>query len=153
MISFCTKAIEAAKIAVNPPTIATACNAVAECSKSGYVRATRNTPAAAIVAAWMRALTGVGPSMASGSQTCRGNCADLPIAPAKIPIAAHVRTLPASIPLTAIPCNSAILNVPVREYNRMMAARKPKSPIRVTIKAFLAALAADGLWNQKPISK
>jgi hypothetical protein len=32
----------------------------------------------------MRADTGVGPSMASGSQTCRGNCADLPTAPPKI---------------------------------------------------------------------
>ncbi len=31
----------------------------------------------------MRAETGVGPSIASGSQTCSGNWADLPIAPAK----------------------------------------------------------------------
>jgi len=38
-------------------------------------------PAATIVAAWMSADTGVGPSIASGSQTCSGICADLPIAP------------------------------------------------------------------------
>ena len=31
----------------------------------------------------MSALTGVGPSMASGSHTCRGNWADLPTAPQK----------------------------------------------------------------------
>ena len=37
-----------------------------------------------IVAAWMRADTGVGPSIASGSQTWSGNWALLPIAPAKI---------------------------------------------------------------------
>ena len=39
----------------------------------------RNTPAATIVAAWSRADTGVGPSIASGSQMCSGNWADLPI--------------------------------------------------------------------------
>ena len=40
-------------------------------------------PAATIVAAWMSADTGVGPSIASGSQTCSGSCADLPTAPQK----------------------------------------------------------------------
>ena len=40
-----------------------------------------NTPAVTMVAAWMRAETGVGPSIASGSQVCSRNCADLPIAP------------------------------------------------------------------------
>ena len=34
-----------------------------------------------MVAAWIRALTGVGPAMASGSQTYKGICADLPVAP------------------------------------------------------------------------
>jgi len=33
-----------------------------------------------MVAAWMRAETGVGPSMASGSQLNRGIWADLPVA-------------------------------------------------------------------------
>ena len=37
-----------------------------------------------MVAAWMSALTGVGPSMASGSQTCSGTWPDLPAAPQKI---------------------------------------------------------------------
>ena len=40
-----------------------------------------NTPAVTMVAAWISADTGVGPSMASGSQVCSKNCADLPIAP------------------------------------------------------------------------
>ena len=35
-------------------------------------------PAVTIVAAWIRAETGVGPSIASGSQTCSGNWALLP---------------------------------------------------------------------------
>ena len=34
-----------------------------------------------MVAAWIKAETGVGPSIASGSQVCSRNCADLPIAP------------------------------------------------------------------------
>ena len=35
------------------------------------------TPAATIVAAWIKAETGVGPSIASGNQTCSGTWADL----------------------------------------------------------------------------
>ena len=34
-----------------------------------------------MVAAWIRADTGVGPSIASGSQVCSSSCADLPMAP------------------------------------------------------------------------
>ena len=44
---------------------------------------TTYTPAETIVAAWIMALTGVGPSIASGSQTCSGHCADLPTVPMK----------------------------------------------------------------------
>ena len=44
-------------------------------------RATRYTPAVTMVAAWMSADTGVGPSIASGSHTYRGTWADLPAAP------------------------------------------------------------------------
>ena len=45
------------------------------------MRATMKMPAVTIVAAWIRAEIGVGPSIESGSQTCSGNCALLPIAP------------------------------------------------------------------------
>ena len=53
-----------------------------------FSRATMYTPAVTIVAAWISALTGVGPAMASGSHTYKGSCADFPIAPTKssIPI-------------------------------------------------------------------
>ena len=51
--------------------------------KSGKQRTTRKTPAETIVAAWMRAETGVGPSIASGSQVWSGNCALLPTVPPK----------------------------------------------------------------------
>ena len=52
-------------------------------ARIGLTRAIRYTPAVTMVAAWMSADTGVGPSMASGSQTCNGNCALLPTAPRK----------------------------------------------------------------------
>ncbi len=35
----------------------------------------------------------------------------------------------------------------------MMAIDRPKSPIRFTTNAFFAAVAADGLYDQKPISR
>ena len=38
-----------------------------------------------MVAAWISADTGVGPSIASGSHVCNGTCADLPTQPTKIP--------------------------------------------------------------------
>ena len=59
----------------------TTARAVSEYSNKGDSRATMKTPAVTMVAAWIRAETGVGPSMASGSQVCRPSCADLPMAP------------------------------------------------------------------------
>ncbi len=69
------------KNAVIAPMTMTTASAVADSSNSGDIRATMKMPAVTIVAAWIRAETGVGPAIASGSQTCSGTCADLPIAP------------------------------------------------------------------------
>jgi hypothetical protein len=44
----------------------------------------KNTPAVTIVAACIKADTGVGPSIASGNQVCKPIWADLPKAPKKI---------------------------------------------------------------------
>src|SRR5262249_6557546 len=49
----------------------------------GALRAIKYTPAVTMVAAWISADTGVGPSMASGSHMYNGICADLPTAPSK----------------------------------------------------------------------
>ncbi len=65
-----------------PITITTE-SAVCESSKSGDMRATMKIPAVTIVAAWISAEMGVGPSIESGSHTCSGNCALLPMAPMK----------------------------------------------------------------------
>ena len=71
------------KNAVIAPTTSTTDSAVSDSSNSGDIRATMNMPAVTIVAAWISADIGVGPSMESGSHTCSGNWADLPIAPMK----------------------------------------------------------------------
>ena len=67
--------------AVIAPITMTKFSAVSLSSNSGDMRATMKMPAVTIVAAWISAEIGVGPSIESGSQTCSGNWADLPIAP------------------------------------------------------------------------
>src|SRR5258708_39920025 len=71
------------KNAVVAPMTSTNDNAVSECSNSGDMRATMKIPAVTIVAAWMSAEIGVGPSIESGNQTGSGTCADLAMAPMK----------------------------------------------------------------------
>ena len=80
-MSFWTRPTVAAKKAVVAPKNMTTVSAVCEYSNTGDSRATMKTPAVTMVAAWMSAETGVGPSIASGSQVCSRNCADLPMAP------------------------------------------------------------------------
>ena len=82
-MSVCTSAAVAAKNALVAPMMATKASAYGARSKRGDRRATMNTPAVTIVAAWISAETGVGPSMASGNQVWSRNCADLPMAPMK----------------------------------------------------------------------
>ena len=69
------------KSAVIAPMTSTNDSAVSDSSNSGDMRATMKMPAVTMVAAWISAEIGVGPSIESGSQTCSGNCALLPIAP------------------------------------------------------------------------
>lgn len=51
------------------------------CSNKKELRIIKKTPAVTSVAAWIKADTGVGPSMASSNQICNPSCADLPKAP------------------------------------------------------------------------
>ena len=98
LMSFCTQPTVAANSAVEAPMKVMKPSAAGANSSTGEKRATRNTPAVTIVAAWMRAETGVGPSIASGSHTCRPSCADLPIAPMnnRMPITSKAGHLPNS---------------------------------------------------------
>src|SRR3990167_2903540 len=67
--------------AVMAPITMTKDSAVCDISNSGDMRATMKMPAVTMVAAWISAEIGVGPSIESGSHTCSGTCADLPMAP------------------------------------------------------------------------
>ena len=112
------------------------------------------------------ALTGVGPSMASGSQTCRGNWALLPIVPKKINTAMSAihGTSPNKGRLT-MECaswsklcwlNSSLkrkLLGSLRTYSRIMPIIRMASPMRVVMKALTAAALADAFSYQKPISR
>ena len=83
-MSFCATAMVAANSAVATPTIAISVGAYDDAaSRIGLMRHIRNTPAVTIVAAWISADTGVGPSIASGSHRYSGSCALLPHAPMK----------------------------------------------------------------------
>ena len=73
-----------------------------------------------MVAAWISADTGVGPSIASGSQVCSGNWADLPTTPASRSRAA-ASTVPARQPVGAAASTSGIEVVPVAASSRTTA--------------------------------
>ena len=101
-----------------------------------------NTPAATIVAACMRAETGVGPAIASGSQTWSGNCALLPRNPQSRSIPMPVEAFAGSA--STIFASSEKSVVPNALQQKIMPSKKPKSPTRFTMNAFLdAAFAAS----------
>ena len=112
-----------------------------------------NTPAVTMVAAWIKAETGVGPSMASGSQVCSPNCADLPMAPMnnsrQMSVSAsgcqpkNGMVLPTSVGACAkmVPKSTA----PTIANSAKIPSAKPKSPTRLTTKALIAAALASGL--------
>ena len=74
-------AASAASSDVTPVTRTSVRRAVGSSASSGSNWASTTVPAATIVAAWMSAEAGVGPSIASGSQSLNGSCADLPSTP------------------------------------------------------------------------
>ena len=69
LMSHCLRPIVAAKMAVSAPMNTTVSPAAGAREKRKLLRAMRYTPAVTIVAAWISAETGVGPAIASGSQT------------------------------------------------------------------------------------
>ena len=107
-----------------------------------------------MVAAWIRAETGVGPSMASGNQMCNGNMADLPAPPIKISTIAQVmaeipiKLNPAAFANMLVPGSVSLAKskVPVTNDMIRIPIRKPRSAKRVTMNAFLDAATAEGFW-------
>ena len=125
------------------PTTATISCAAGERSKSGAKRATRYTPAVTIVAAWISAETGVGPSMASGSHVCNGTCADFAAAAMK-----SVRQMTKSGPLSSEPARaktSAYAIDPVAAKIAKIAYIRPMSPTTLITNALRDAATAVGL--------
>ena len=106
-----------------------------------------------MVAAWIRAETGVGPSIASGSQVCSGTCADLAKAPTSSsrPIRTTTPSLVANSSGAAskIPSRSKVPNS--RNRNRA-ASTSPMSPTTLITKAFMPASVAVVRRYQKLIS-
>ena len=94
--------------AVVAPMIVTNPSAVSDSSNSGLIRATMKMPAVTIVAAWISAEIGVGPSIESGSHTCSGTCALLPIAPMKRQMQITLMSDHCALPsrLTVVPASS-----------------------------------------------
>src|SRR5690606_3066223 len=80
-MSFWTMPISPVQNAVVAPMTRMKLSAVVDISNRGDILATMKMPAVTMVAAWISAEIGVGPSIESGNQTCNGTCADLPIAP------------------------------------------------------------------------
>jgi hypothetical protein len=133
-----------------------ATNTNASAESIGKILAVKYTPAATIVAAWIKALTGVGPSIASGNHICNGNCADFPIAPQnkQIPeIVSIVSLSKGKLPKPICPNISSNINVPNEKKQIKIPISIPKSPTLFVINAFLFASAADFFSYQKPISR
>ena len=104
-----------------------------------------------MVAAWISAETGVGPSIASSSQAWSGTWADLPQAPSRSSRPSAV------IVFSVAPSALALITVKLVEPQvtkaSMIAVERPMSPTRLITNAFLAAAAAECLCCQKPISR
>src|SRR5438874_10035995 len=126
--------------------------AMGESWNIGEQRQTRNTPAVTMVAAWIRAETGVGPSMASGSQVCNPSWADLPMAPtnsSRQAVSSAGTDLPRNMKWAAAMSGalakiSLKLTEPLSIQTAKMPSAKPKSPTRLTMNALIAAALADG---------
>ena len=106
-------------------------------SKSTLLRTVRKMPAVTIVAAWIRALTGVGPAMASGSQVKSGICALLPVAPMKRKSVAAI--IIGSLKPVAASMIVAYSSVPKCWNSSTIASTMPTSPMRFITKALRAA--------------
>ena len=107
-----------------------------------------------MVAAWISAETGVGPAMASGSQTCSGNWADLPMAPPNSSSAdaqEHERSRAAGVGQAVI---AGMFACPGgRDQHEDAEQRTATSPVLVVMNALMAAFEFSFSSHQCPISR
>ena len=107
-----------------------------------------------IVAAWIRALTGVGPSIASGSQVCSGTWADFANAPtsSRMPPATRSPSLRPNASGTALKvCRKS--TVPVSRRMKNVPSTRPTSPTTLITNALMPAAVAVVRRYQNEIRK
>src|SRR5437763_9065113 len=139
---------------VTQPPIAPTSAAAGACSNSGHMRAIRYTPAVTIVAAWISAETGVGPSMASGSQVWSGTWADL----ANAPTSSRRQPTTRSVWLCVNVCGTAAKvltksTVPVCLKMKNVPSTRPTSPTTLITNALMPARVAVVRRYQYEISR
>ena len=153
-MSFWPTAMVAANRAVIAPTQAMISGAQSDAySSTGLTRVMRNTPAVTIVAAWIRADTGVGPSIASGNHRYSGSWALLPTAPTNSNSAIAVAVVLAMVPCSEASLRTEKLTEPSAWKARNIATMKPQSPMRLVTNAFLPAVAAESRVCQNAMRK
>lgn len=126
LISFWVRAQVAVNRVVSAPRQRQVVRANGLFSIRGLSRMRRKMPATTIVLECSRAETGVGPSMAEGSQGCSPNCADFPVAARIRPIKGSVRSC---CPEEANIC--CISQEPRLVANQAMLRMSPISPTRL----------------------
>ena len=107
-----------------------------------------------IVAAWIRAETGVGPSIASGSHVWNGSCADFANAPTSSRIRPAVSSPWALWPIS-LACSKVARKSSVPEFLRMknVPSVSPMSPTTLMTNALMPAEVAVVRRYQKEISR
>ena len=120
-------------------------------------------PAATIVAAWISAEAGVGPSMASGSQSWNGSWADLPATPKRRQSSAAVRSVvdgaaasdsaPGGTAAVQWPMTAGMAVVRAPAARMMIPITKARSAMRVTRNALTAARRAASRRLSWPMSR
>jgi hypothetical protein len=110
-------------------------------------------PATTMVAAWMRAETGVGPAMASGSQVWRMNWPDFDMTAAMREHDATSSTRWLMSPLTAIWLMVRMSKVfPAPKKSTITPQMRPTSPTRLVMNALRAASEFGFSSHQCPMS-
>lgn len=138
----------AVNIVVSAPRHRQVVSAVWLFSMRGLMRTKRKIPATTIVLECRRADTGVGPSMAEGSQGCKPNWADLPVAAMISPSRGKVRSKF---------CDTANICCISQELRFMaihaMAKIRPISPTRLYRTACRAAVFASARPYHQPMRR
>ena len=148
LMSFWVRAQVAVKRVVRAPKHRHSVRAVGLFSIRGLVRISKKIPATTIVLECSRAETGVGPSIAEGSQGCSPNWADLPVAAMIRPTSGSVRSK--FFPVTNICCISHEFRlVAIHAIARI----RPISPTRLYTTACKAAVLASARPYHHPIRR